>query len=51
MDLNQIRSVGLGGLIALIVLLVCIILMILGQTLTPFLVLLLIGLLALARLI
>lgn len=50
MNFESIKAVGLGGLIAVIVLILCVIFAFMGQTLSANQVLLLIGLLALARL-
>jgi hypothetical protein len=45
------KSYGLGAIIALVVLLLCVVLAVIGHALTPFLVLVLIALLALAILL
>ena len=48
---ESVIGVGLGGLIAVIILIVCIVLLVLGKPLTSFEILIMIGFLALARLL
>lgn len=45
------KTFGIGAIIALVVLLLCVVLAAIGQSVTPFLVLVLIALLALAMLL
>ena len=47
----RMQASGIGWIIALLVLIICVVLLVIGQALTPFVVLVLIGLLALSRLL
>lgn len=47
----SVRGYGIGWIIALLVLIICVVLLVIGQALTPFVVLVLIALLALSRLL
>jgi hypothetical protein len=51
MNMENVKSYGIGGLIALLVLVACFVLWLIGKPLDSGVALLLIGLLALARLV
>lgn len=49
--IQEVRALGIGWVLALLVLVACFVLFLIGQTLTPAMILILIGMLALARLL